>query len=221
MAESIEVWRIRPLRRAGDVASFKEILPQDEFDRADRQGDTVKRHAWITSRAALRLILSNYTRIPANELRFIAGNNGKPYLDHAQNSNGLSFNFSDSSELALLAVGWNRELGVDVERIREIERATEIAARRFAPDAAAELARAADKDRSRVFLQSWARHEALLKARAGTIWNPGGERTASSSNPHSYTAQFSVCDLDTGDDYVSALAAQGADWSVIIQDYSD
>lgn len=225
MIDRVEVWRIRPLRRAGDVASLRSILPAGELARAERYADAGKRGAWITSRAVLRLLLAHYTQTPANELLFVAGKNGKPYLDNSQNQQGLTFNFSDSGDMALLAVGWNREVGVDVEQVRAVERASEIAARRFSSETAAELSRAAEGEKSRVFLQNWARHEALLKARAGTIWNPEGDRAnrtfpATELNEQ-VSGPFSVRDLDTGAGYVGALAAEGEGWSLKVNDYRD
>lgn len=207
MTDSIEVWRIRPLRRAGDVTSLRTILPADELTRSERQADEAKRRAWITSRAVLRLLLAHYTHIPANELRLLAGENGKPHLDAEQNPRGITFNFSDSGDMALVAVGWKRELGVDVEQVRTVERAAEIAARRFSSETAAEITRSSDKDR--LFLQNWARHEALLKARSGALWNPGAG------------GSYTVRDVDTGLDYVGALAAEGDGWSINVKDYSD
>lgn len=208
MTDSIEVWRIRPLRRMGDVASLRSILPPDELARSERQADEVKRRAWVTSRAVLRLLLAHYTHVPANQLRLVPGKNGKPYLDSAQNPNGITFNFSDSGDMALVAVGWKREVGVDVEQVRTVERAAEIAARRFSAETVAELTRTADEDKDRVFLQNWARHEALIKARAGTLWS------------QSPVGAYAVRDLDTGFDYVGALAAEGDGWSMKVNDYS-
>lgn len=209
MTDSIKVWRISPLRRVGDVASLRAILPPDELARSERQVDEAKRRAWITSRAVLRLLLAHYTHIPANEIRLVPGRNGKPYLESSQNPSGITFNFSDSGDMALVAVSWNREVGVDVEQVRTIQRATEIAARRFSTEISAEISRTPGSDKDRVFLQNWARHEALLKARAGTIWNQGTEGT------------FTVRDLDTGLGYVGALAAEGDGWSLEVRDYSD
>jgi 4'-phosphopantetheinyl transferase len=225
MTDKIDVWRIRPLRRAGDVAALRALLPAEELARVQRVGDPVRERAAITSRAVLRLLLAHYTHIPANELRLVAGQNGKPHLDSSQNPGGIRFNFSDSADMAVVAVTRNREVGVDVEQIRDVERAVEIASRRFPPASAAELLHASETDRSRVFLQNWARHEALLKARAGTIWNPTGEKIELNfADTQSYVQQspiFTVRDIDTGDDYVGALAAQGDGWSIDVKDYSD
>lgn len=225
MTDTIDVWRIRPLRRAGDVASLRAIVPADELARVEKQGDDVKLRAWITSRAAMRLLLSHYTHIPATDLRFVAGQNGKPFLHSSQNEKGITFNFSDSGEMALLAVGRSREVGVDVEKVRKVERAREIALRRLSPEVAAQLEHMSGETRSRVFLQTWARHEALIKARAGTIWGPQGvqlDLTGAGTESYAQDAPpFSVRDLDAGYDHVGALAAQGDDWSIDVKDYKD
>lgn len=223
MTDKIDVWRIRPLRRAGDVATLKAILPAEEIVRVERGSDPVRQQAAITSRAVLRLLLAHYTHIPANELRLLPGKNGKPYLDTDQNPHGITFNFSDSADMAVVAVTWKREVGVDVEQVREIERALEIASRHFSPESTEELRKASDNDRSRMFLQNWARHEALLKAKAGTIWKPNGEKpNLTFPDTTSYVktgVNFTVRDLDTGQDYVGALAAQGDGWTVEVKDY--
>lgn len=223
MTDTIDVWRIRPLRRAGDVTTLKAILPPEELARVERSGDLARQQAAITSRAVLRLLLAHYTHIPANELRLLPGKNGKPYLDTSQNPHGITFNFSDSADMAVVAVTWKREIGVDVEQIREVERATEIASRHFTPESAEELRKASDSEKSRVFLQNWARHEALLKARAGTIWKPNDEKPNLSFPDSTYVrggVNFTVRDLDAGRDYVGALAAQGDGWSIDVKDYS-
>lgn len=225
MTDKIDVWRISPLRRAGDAAALKALLPSEEVKRIERIGDAARQRAAVTSRAVLRLILAHYTRIPANELLLIAGRNGKPYVDPAQNPEHVTFNFSDSADMAVVAVTRSREVGVDVEQVRIVERAAEIAMRHFPPHTAEQLRSASDTDRSRIFLQNWARHEALLKAKAGTIWKPDGERAnRASSDSQSYVQAadaFTVKDLDTGLDYVGALAAQGDGWSIDVKDYSD
>ena len=79
-------------------------------------------HVWrvnldtFTSSSALREILGRYLGRPADELRFERGRYGKPRL--AEPAGELAFNLSHSGALALVAVAADREVGVDVERIR-------------------------------------------------------------------------------------------------------
>lgn len=219
MTDTIDVWRIRPLLRAGDVASLRAILPVDEISRAERFTDEARRRASITSRAAMRMLIAHYTHIPADELRFVSGKNGKPHLDESQNEKGITFNFSDSGEMALLAVAVRRDVGVDLEKLREVPRATEIVARQFDSHAAEEFRRAPDSEKSRLFLQNWARHEALLKAKAATIWRPHGDPVAL---PDMHAERlYTVRDVDAGESYVGALAAAGNDWSLAVKDYRE
>lgn len=225
MIDTIDVWRVRPLRRTSNFSGMRALLPADEIARIERGRDPARQRAAITSRAALRLLLADYTRIPASELRLISGKNGKPYLDSSQNSGGITFNFSDSAEMALVAVTRNREVGVDVEQIREVERAMEIASRYFSHESAEQLAKGSDTERSRVFLQNWVRHEALLKARAGSIWKPGSDvvllTIADSDSYVNQSSKFTVRDVDSGGEYVGALAAEGDGWSIEVKDYGD
>ncbi|HEU4461895.1 MAG TPA: hypothetical protein VFR75_04810 [Solirubrobacterales bacterium] len=94
-----------------------EFLPAP--DRLDTPEDEV--HVWrvdldtVASQSALREILGRYLGLPGEELRFEAGEYGKPRL--ADPEAELAFNLSHSGALALVAVA-SREVGVDVERIR-------------------------------------------------------------------------------------------------------
>lgn len=94
-----------------------EFLPAP--DRLKTPEDEV--HVWrvdletVASQWALREILGRYLGLPGEELRFEAGEYGKPRL--ADPEGELAFNLSHSGALALVAVA-RREVGVDVERIR-------------------------------------------------------------------------------------------------------
>lgn len=94
-----------------------EFLPAP--DRLETPEDEV--HVWrvdldtIASDSALREILGRHLGLPGEELRFEAGEHGKPRL--ADPEAELAFNLSHSGSLALVAVA-RREVGVDVERIR-------------------------------------------------------------------------------------------------------
>ena len=75
----------------------------------------------------------------------------------------LRFNVSHSSELALIAVSWGRELGVDLERVRPIGEADRIVASFFSPGEQIEFTAIADDVKPQAFLRGWTRKEAILK----------------------------------------------------------
>jgi 4'-phosphopantetheinyl transferase len=60
----------------------------------------------------LRCILARYINLPPAELVFSYNQHGKPQLE---NDSSLQFNLSHSGDLALLAIGKEFPLGVDVE----------------------------------------------------------------------------------------------------------
>lgn len=224
MTDFIDVWRIHPLRKLDCADELRTMLSSDERARADQITDETRKKSSIVSRAILRLIISDYAKIPAGKLILMRGQNGKPYLEPSQNTMKITFNFSDSGDMALLAVGRNRELGVDLEKIRPVHRAVEIAGRRLALNDADALNNLEPEVRDRVFLQNWACYEALVKARGGSVLGDqrGENLTFSLSHPYLHEGHdFTVRDLDAGREYVGALAAEGKGWQMSVRDYSD
>jgi 4'-phosphopantetheinyl transferase len=69
-----------------------------------------------------------------------------------------------SDELALIAVSHEREVGIDVERIRPLPSLDDIVAQDFAPEERRAFARAAPVDRLALFYRFWTLKEAYLKA---------------------------------------------------------
>lgn len=224
MSDTVDVWRIRPLQVGGDINVLRATLSIEELARADQLTGDLRRRFSVISRAVVRILLSRYTKIPAEELMLVRGKNGKPNVHPSQNAQNIAFNFSDSGDMALLAVAGGREVGVDIEKIHEVRRAAEIARRRFSPNAETDLAALQPSERSRVFLQNWARYEALIKARAGSLWDTPGEGNLTFSVTQSYLHEgpdFTVRDLDAGHDYVGALAVQGTGWNISVREFTD
>lgn len=94
-------------------------------------------------------------------VRLAYGRYGKPFLAGAE---GLYFNLSHAGIYAA-AVFSDREVGVDVERIREGEERRERIARRFFhPDEYAYLESCPPADRGRVFTELWTKKESYIKA---------------------------------------------------------
>jgi len=112
----------------------EDDLPSAERDRAEGLRRPQARRRWVASRWALRGILALYLeREPAGvELHF--GERGKPMLGAPDES--LRFNLSHSGGQALIAVGREREVGADIERIGT---------------------------RPEEFYVAWTRHEAIAK----------------------------------------------------------
>jgi 4'-phosphopantetheinyl transferase len=156
------------------------------------------RRRYVAGHAALRRILARYTGIPADSLPFAKGEHGKPYLPGSR----LRFNMSDSGTVALYAVTLDTEVGVDVERIREMDAAASIAAR-FLPAAEAEAVRADPMS----FFRVWTRREAYLKC-IGVGLRKIGE---------AIPAGYFVADLEPAAGYAGAVVWAGGAQRIVMQ----
>jgi 4'-phosphopantetheinyl transferase len=97
------------------------------------------------------------------DVAFRAGPGGKPILVQPDGSR-WRFNVTHSEELALIAVAWDRELGVDVERVRPIEQASRIVESYFTAAEVAEFRGLAEGEQAAAFIRGWTRKEAVVKA---------------------------------------------------------
>lgn len=136
-------------------------------------------HVWraeletVPAELTLRKVLSAYLGEAPEEIELVAGEHGKPRLAEAPER--LSFNLSHSGRLALVAVARDREVGVDVERVKPERDLLALAERALAPEQAAAVREAAEPERPRLFYELWTRHEARLKClgvglAAGPTW---------------------------------------------------
>ena len=84
----------------------------------------------------------------------------------------VSFNVSHSADWVVLAFGRNRDIGVDIEKIKREMDVLSIASRYFAPEEIALIENA--EDRHAMFFQLWARKEAYVKACGSTLFQELG-----------------------------------------------
>lgn len=214
---------------ASQAPNLQRALSADELHRAARFRFQRDRQRFVISRGLLRAILGRYLDTAPGELRFRYSEHGKPSLVPAFDGGGLRFNLSHSDGLALYAVARGREVGVDLERVRPVLEAEQIAERFFSARENAALRALPAHLKSRAFFACWTRKEAFVKAVGGGISLPldrenanaffdvfpvpgeptmlsgTGERSRESSG-------WAVRPLLPAPGYVAALAAEGRDW---------
>ncbi len=159
------VW-LAPLEGASfDVDWGRRQLSAEEQDRAARFKFERDRRRYVVAHAALRSILASYLNVAPADLQFSAGADGKPCLSPAFAASEVKFNLSHSHELALIAVTRGREIGVDVEHVRDDFAFDEVAERFFtAREVAALRALPRQLQREAVY-KCWTSKEAYLKAK--------------------------------------------------------
>jgi len=162
-ATTAHIWAVDLDRDTTTLNSLARLLSTDERERASQFRLDAPRRRFIVSRAALRNILAQYLNTRPENIRFSSGNFGKPCLERSLNT-GLQFNVAHSGNLALIAVTRENEIGVDVEFLRPIRHAKEIASRYFHPHEVEAILASSLANLHETFLKCWTGKEALLKA---------------------------------------------------------
>ena len=156
----VDVWALDVACPAHELPRLEAILSFDERARASRFRLDRDRSRFIRVRSGLRTLIGSYLGVHPADVAFEYGTHGKPMLGGGYESS-LKFNVSHSDGVALIAISHGVEVGIDVEAIRPMADADQIAARFFSPREKAELRGLP----SASFFTCWTRKEAYLKAR--------------------------------------------------------
>jgi 4'-phosphopantetheinyl transferase len=160
----VEIVGVRLDVPAEVCAALWQLLSRDERERAEKFRYAEHRQHYIVARASLRRLLAERLRIPPSAVEFVETEYGKPRLAPVHRSADVEFNLSHSGILALYAFTSGRAVGVDVELIREVPDAEDLAERFFSPTETASLRALPLDRRSLAFLACWTRKEAFIKA---------------------------------------------------------
>ena len=152
-----ELWQVDLDAAAPEL----DRLSPDELARAARFVFERDRRRYCAAHAALRTLLSRRTGVPPAQLSFGVGAFGKPVL---RGMPACAFNLSDSGHLALILIGEDGEVGVDLELCRAVPDAADLARRHFNAAECAELECTPAAEFELAFLRGWTRKEACLKA---------------------------------------------------------
>lgn len=160
----VEVVSVRLDAPADVSAALWQLLSRDERQRAERFRYVEHRQRYIVARASLRRLLAERLRIAPWAVELVETSYGKPRLAPGHGSAGLEFNLSHSGVLAVYAFTSGRAVGVDVELIRQVPDADDLAERFFSSGEIAALRSLPLDRRSLAFLACWTRKEAFIKA---------------------------------------------------------
>jgi 4'-phosphopantetheinyl transferase len=160
----VEIIGVRLDAPAEVADALWQLLSRNERKRAGKFRYAEHRQHYIVARASLRRLLAKRLHIDPRAVEFVETKYGKPRLAPVHRSADVEFNLSHSGLLALYAFTSGREVGIDVELIREVPDADNLAERFFSPTETASLRALPHKRRSLAFLACWTRKEAFIKA---------------------------------------------------------
>jgi 4'-phosphopantetheinyl transferase len=225
--EEVHVWQVDQLAWEKETGALFELLDSEERERAARFKFSEPRNQFVISRALLRQCLARYLHVEAREIRFRTTANGKPELAWNADlqdlpANDLRFNLSHTQGVTVFAVTRHRQVGVDVERIRQNTNALELAERFFSGPEVEWLRSQPASEHIPSFFSCWTAKEAYIKAHGqglsmslssfGVLPIVGAADSKlqlSVYDDPQESRRWSVWRLDLGADLRAALAVEG------------
>jgi 4'-phosphopantetheinyl transferase len=211
---AVDIWLISLTQPGASYASLADLLSASEQERAARFKFDEHQRRFVVAHAAVRSILSQYLKRAPESLQFVNSANGKPSLAAELAGSEMQFNLSHSFEMALLGVTHRRQIGVDIELIKEDYAFDEVAARFFTPKELAAFRALPVHLQRRAFFKCWTSKEAFLKAK-GTglsgkldeveITVAGDERVRINAS----VPGWGLTEINPGNNYEAALVVEG------------
>jgi 4'-phosphopantetheinyl transferase len=210
----VHVWLVQANDKSLSLEACAALLSAPERDRAERFKFESDRRRYMIAHGALRSIFSIYLNHPAAELQFEAGPNDKPKLASPDARKRLEFNLSHSHEVTLIAVTQAREVGVDVEWVKEDFAFHEVAERFFTAREVTALNSLPRNLQRKAFYKCWTSKEAFLKAK-GTGLSGEFDEVEISCTPekgvrvNGTIPNWTLVELNPPSGYMGALALEG------------
>ena len=223
----VHVWRTGFEQAPGYIARLRRWMTPDEQGRAERFHFEKHRNQFIIARGTLRALLGGYLDMDPAAIRFAYSDHGKPSLSPEHGRDHVRFNISHSHNLALLAFSEGRELGVDLEWMRDDVLEDRIAERFFSAEEVRTLDALPRELQREGFFNCWTRKEAYIKAIGEglsmplsrfvvtlTPGEPAALLSANGSPDDEEVSRWSIRELFPGAGYKGAVMAEGSDWDL-------
>lgn len=221
------IWRVALDVSEERLHALEALLSSEERARAARYRFEEPRRQFVVCRGTLREILAAELSLAPEAVTFTVNAHGKPAL---AGDSDLRFNVAHSAQLALIAVARGREVGIDVELVRPMERLAALVEEHFSPAEQAEFATLPAAQRPRAFLTGWVRKEAYMKARGlgftlplaafDVTLAPGAPARLLADRYHADGgAGWALADVAVGPGYVAAMTTQGTVTALQMRDY--
>lgn len=205
-----------------EQARAAQALSREEQERADRLVSERHRRHFMAAHAGLRVLLSRYCGSRPQELVIRNATTGKPFLSDFAS---IRFNLTHSHGRALIAVARDREVGVDLEKVRPEVDVGRLAKRFLSDRDQAFIEGGEPSERHERFLQAWVAREAVFKADGSGMTFPlyrdyvelthdgrAGWLILGDGSSERTRRFLRFLTLEPG--WVGAVAAEGTNWTI-------
>ncbi|MDB5808645.1 MAG: 4-phosphopantetheinyl transferase, HetI [Betaproteobacteria bacterium] len=207
------MWLIPLTVDSGCRQQCESLLSHDECTRAARFYFERHQTRYSVARGILRVLLGNYLNISPAAVSLLLTEFGKPVL--AAPFSNVHFNLAHTGELAICAISRDYVPGVDIESAHRIVDHDALARRFFSEREFAWFKQISADQRHAAFLTCWTRKEAVAKAIGRGLHIPldqievtvaPHEPPQLLSAPDCDPGDWTLCNVNAGDDFVAALA---------------
>jgi 4'-phosphopantetheinyl transferase len=227
--DEVQLWRADLEAIRSPESRWRGLLSADERVRADRFHFDRDRQRFVASRALLRTILAAFLAADPATLNFSYSKTEKPFLAPAHDNSGIMFNVSHSGGIALYAFSRRREVGVDVEQVRQDLDVEPIARRFFSAFEQRQLFALPEEERNEAFFRCWTRKEAYIKAVGEGLSIPlrefdvsldvcletlGTNALLATRLDKAEAGEWMLQEVPAGVGYRAALCVRGRDWKL-------
>lgn len=195
----------------GDLAHAGRLLSPTEHQRASQLRRQADRERYIRGRGALREAIGKALGMNPVSVPMLRQQRGKPVLPDEFE---LGFSVAHCRTRGVIVLGRRRALGIDVERLRDIDNRDALVARHFSPNERRAMSGAPGADQQRLFFQCWTRKEAFLKMSGRGLGTDLAQHDVGLGNdaPQGVNASLHTFELEPGT--IVSIASDRA-WSTI------
>jgi 4'-phosphopantetheinyl transferase len=162
--KTVDVWRGQLNKEPDALRRCKQYLSSEEISVADRFVRRSDRNRYIFAHGMLRDVLASYVGFDAKQLLLQTNKFGKPYIANPEFGKKIHFNLSHSLNIILIAVSIHSPVGIDVEFMRDMKDARQIAMRNFSRTEKDYLTSLSPDEFMNMFYQYWTLKESFIKA---------------------------------------------------------
>jgi len=221
--EELHIWRATLDLPAVGIEALNQVLSLDEKIRAERFRFERDRRRFIAARGILRQILGSCLSVEPSAVRFCYGRNGKPRLADTYDNGKICFSLSHSQGIALYGFSRGRQVGVDIESIRDFTEMGEIARQFFSVNENEVFNGLPKSKKVDAFFKCWTRKEAFVKAIGDGLSYPLNmfDVSVDPGEPAELlrirgdarkAARWSIQDVKTDPGLAAAFAVNGRSW---------
>jgi 4'-phosphopantetheinyl transferase len=161
-----------PMINMSLLDKYRFLISSEELKKIDSLVFQRDRKEQLMARTMLRKALSDLTGLNPLIWQFRNNIHGRPEIEAPSDYCHLRFSVSHAGGLVACLLAWDRNVGVDVEPIQQVDRMLDIADHHFAPFEVASIRALPDDEQSRAFLELWTLKESYLKARGSGLSVP-------------------------------------------------